>query len=417
MHCSLVRHCAPFKALSQCRRAGHQQALEMLRVGCLLLAGSNFDRHMAFSHGILHMPPWERVVATHDLWPDELVDDITGWFDDLRGRWPQVEWWVRRVHEASASSSMPLLQHVNYVLISNEDFHAFANNPHGLMELGFQEPQLCTTVLPRLINLPILRTFLSPLWAGMQTGITVRAFLNGIALAHQLVTCESGFYLRVAWEGNSYLVSQLEHMASSHTLQLHRPPTIFIGGYIHNRRTTVFIPGGNTLIMSRKVTLIGPNSDRDIEGALRRRFPDLAQDNFGIGQVHSSYYLTEPVAHPGWSVQLVIPIVEDDNTSVVLFKAVLSTYEGLGAISVPPIINKYILITDTGLDIVCGPQGELCACYRNGLPMSHAQTEVSDLDFISCWLHEEETASDVWVGTCDVGRNLQRSGSLAGARS
>ena len=46
-------------------------------------------------------------MATHDLWPDELVDDITGSFDDLRGRWPQVEWWVRRVHEASASSSMP----------------------------------------------------------------------------------------------------------------------------------------------------------------------------------------------------------------------------------------------------------------------------------------------------------------------
>ena len=41
-------------------------------------------------------------------------------------------------------------------------FHAFANNPHGLMELGFKEPQLCTTVLPRLINLPILRTFLAP---------------------------------------------------------------------------------------------------------------------------------------------------------------------------------------------------------------------------------------------------------------
>ena len=187
-------------------------------------------------------------------------------------------------------------------------FHAFANNPHGLMELGFKEPQLCTTVLPRLINLPILRTFLTPLWAGMPTGITARAFLNGVALAHQLVTCDSGFYLRVTWEGNTYLVSQLEQMASSHTLQLHRPPTIFTEAYIHNRGAAVFIPGGNTLIMSRKVTLIGPNNDRDIEGALRRRFPDLAQDNFGIGQVHSSYYLVEPVAQPGgpscWSSHL-----------------------------------------------------------------------------------------------------------------
>ena len=89
----------------------------------------------------------------------------------------------------------------------------------------------------------------------------------------------------------------------------------------------------------------------------------MAQDKFGIGQVHSSYYLVEPVAHSGWSVQ-VIPIVEDDNTRVVLFKAVLSTYEGLGAIYVPPVLNKHILITDTGLDIVCGPLGEVCLLLR-----------------------------------------------------
>ena len=95
---------------------------------------------------------------------------------------------------------MPLLQQVNYVLITSEDFHAFARNPHGLLELGFQVPQLCTAVLPCLINLSILRTFLAPLWAGMQTGITVRAFLNGIALAHHLVTCKSGFYLPVTWK-------------------------------------------------------------------------------------------------------------------------------------------------------------------------------------------------------------------------
>ena len=29
-------------------------------------------------HGILSRPPWNRVVVTHHLWPDELVDDITG---------------------------------------------------------------------------------------------------------------------------------------------------------------------------------------------------------------------------------------------------------------------------------------------------------------------------------------------------
>ena len=131
--------------------------------------------------------------------------------------------------------------------------------------------------------------------------------------------------------------------------------------------------------MSRKTIIIGPNTDRDIDLALRRRFLDLAQENFGIGPVHSSYYMMEPVIQPGWTVQLVIPILEDDDTPVVLFKAVLPPYEGLGAIYAPPVINKFILIMNTGLDIVCGPHDELCACYHNGLPLSDAQTDVSDL--------------------------------------
>ena len=108
----------------------------------------------------------------------------------------------------------------------------------------------------------------------------------------------------------------------------------------------------NRLFFSRKINLIGPNLQHDIEGALRSRFPDSAQDNFDIGLVHLSYYLTEPVADPGWEIRLVIPVVEDDTTPVILFKVVLSTYEGLGAIYVPPTLNKHILITETGLDIV-----------------------------------------------------------------
>ena len=37
------------------------------------------------------MPPWERVVITPDLWPDEVIDDITAWYEDLRGTWPDEE--------------------------------------------------------------------------------------------------------------------------------------------------------------------------------------------------------------------------------------------------------------------------------------------------------------------------------------
>ena len=213
-------------------------------------------------------------------------------------------------------------------------------------------------------------------------------------------------------------------MAISHTQQLHRHPTILTGVYLNsyvqqNRGTTVYIPGGNRLIFSRKITLIGLDSEQDIEAALRGRFPDLAQENFGIGQVHLSYYLTEPVADPGWSIQLVIRVVEDDITPVVLFKVVLSTYEGLGAIYVPPALNKNTLITETGLDIVCGPQGELCVCYHNGFQLGFVHIEVSDRDFISCWLAEEDTvpgASEVRAMACDDS-NRRLLGSRAWARS
>ena len=35
-------------------------------------------------HGLFPMTTWARHVATPDLWPEELIDDIAGWFDDLR---------------------------------------------------------------------------------------------------------------------------------------------------------------------------------------------------------------------------------------------------------------------------------------------------------------------------------------------
>ena len=81
-------------------------------------------------------------------------------------------------------------------------------------------------------------------------------------------------------------------------------------------------------------------------------------------------------------------------------------------------LNKQILITETGLDIVCGPQGELCVCYRNGFQLGFTQQEVADLDFVSCWLVEEDsvpTAPAVRNMAC-AGRDQPRLSSRAWAR-
>ena len=40
-----------------------------------------------------------------------------------------------------------------------------------------------------------------------------------------------------------------------------------------------------------------------------------------------------------------------------------------------------------GINIVCGPSGELCLCYLNGWELNDAQeVRVHDGDFIICWL-------------------------------
>ena len=70
---------------------------------------------------------------------------------------------MRRIHGFSSSSRMAILQQRNYVLITRHDFETYDRNPHELMELSFREPQLHTTVLSQMLNLPILRSFLASL--------------------------------------------------------------------------------------------------------------------------------------------------------------------------------------------------------------------------------------------------------------
>ena len=208
----------------------YQSFEEMPPRECLLLVGKSCTEPMALNvHAVSYLKssftgclgkmessicrPGTDMFFRPDLWPEELIDDITGWFDDLRGRWPEVEWWVHRIHGSSSSSRMAILQQRNYVLITRHDFETYDRNPHGLMELSFREPQLHTTVLPQMLNLPILRSFLAPLMGGIQTRLTLRASLNGITLDHRLIGVERGFYLLVNWLGNPHQVSQIEHVA------------------------------------------------------------------------------------------------------------------------------------------------------------------------------------------------------------
>ncbi len=58
----------------------------------------------------------------------------------------------------------------------------------------------------------------------------------------------------------------------------------------------------------------------------------------------------------------------------------------MGAVFVPKALNKVMLVMQTGMDLVYGPDGELCACSDNGRELvADATRTVDDADFLVCW--------------------------------
>ena len=158
-------------------------------------------------------------------------------------------------------------------------------------------------------------------------------------------------------------------------------------------RTIVYIAGGDSLILSRCFVTEAPPSRSELIQGIMRRFPDLAMENIGLAEVHPSMHTINPVAHPGTLCYVVIP-VEEDHLVYIALELHLPPYHHTGSISVPPRLSKFRLIAQTGINIVCGPTGELCMCYLNGWELSNAQdSRVYDGDFIICWLDRDSDAS------------------------
>ena len=154
--------------------------------------------------------------------PEEILNDIAHWYNDIHADWEQVTWWLCRVHDSSRSSSQPVLAVTNYVLVHEDDFLAADMRPHGLIELVFGEDLfLFPTFLPRWINLPILRSFLEPIASRPHFGITLHGSYNGDILGHRLVRCANGFFIRVHFLSTPFLLSELFHSAPMHAVTLH----------------------------------------------------------------------------------------------------------------------------------------------------------------------------------------------------
>ena len=361
-------------------------------------------------YGLVRPAPGETVIAVHrqtsqrlalapDTWdeipvhcempPEAILSDIAHWYNDIRAKWEDATWWLCRVHESSRSSSQPVLALTNYVLVQEDDFLAADMRPHGLIELVFGEDLVVfPTFVPRWINLPILQSFLAPLVSRTHFGITVYGSYNGDRIGHRLIRCECGFFIRIHFRTTLFLLGELYNSAPLQAATLHT--VSYYPSAYDVRWSTVYIAGGYTLISSRIYERMDVHCKNILKGCIYQRFPDVVDFNFDLVKVHWSISAIEPVVNHARNYYVLAVFEEELKESIVVLKLDLPPYVEIGAIFVPLTLTKRRLIAQTGIDMVCGPEGELCVCYHNGHELLNGdETSTYDGDFFVCWLDDE----------------------------
>ena len=107
-------------------------------------------------------------------------------------------------------------------------------------------------------------------------------------------------------------------------------------------------------------------------------------------KVHWSLCSLEPGVNHAKERYVLAVIEEDLVEPLVVLKVDLPPYVDIGAIRVLQTLTKRRLILQTRLDLVCGPGGEICACYHNGHELLSEETVTADDgDFFACWLDSE----------------------------
>ena len=116
----------------------------------------------------------------------------------------------------------------------------------------------------------------------------------------------------------------------------------------------MYIAGGYTLISSRVYERVDVQAKVVLTGGLRQRFPDLVDVNFDLVKVYWSISSLEPVVNHA-KVHYVLALIEEEPVeSIVVLKLDLPPYVDIGAVFVPQTLTKRRLITQTGIDMVCG---------------------------------------------------------------
>ena len=153
-------------------------------------------------------------------------------------------------------------------------------------------------------------------------------------------------------------------------------------------RVTTYIPGGDTLMSSRvlTVTCMRTVMETFALSELRRRFVDLRLVEFQVVPVHPAASWNDPILTTGKEKMV---LVYEEATlqidAVVLLRLHLPPFFGEGAIYCPRRLRKRDLVAQLGLQIPCAENGDECMCYVNSVELSNARdSEVEDGGFIWC---------------------------------
>ena len=175
-------------------------------------------------------------------------------------------------------------------------FRSFGLRPQGVIEVVLgQEEFSFPTVLPMAVNVVSLGDFLAPLLLTGLQGLQWQAWLNGDLLGLALVACHEGFSLQVqVWCGPTLMQNMLVAApliaGTLHVDMDAMPDTSLV-------RVTIYIPGGNTLISSRvlSVTCLRTMMETCALGELRSRFGDLRLVGFRVIPVHPVVTWNAPI--------------------------------------------------------------------------------------------------------------------------
>ena len=172
------------------------------------------------------------------------------------------------------------------MVVTERDYEAFGYRPHGLVELVFgSNSHVFATCLPRWLNWPLLLAFLEPITHTGHFGIQMMRLLNGERLNRRLVRCYDGFFVQVVVSASPHLWSELYQNAPLVADTLHTVEVFPVSERTH--RSIVYIAGGYSLILSRCYLTVALHSRSELIEGIRRRFPDLAMENFGLADLKS----------------------------------------------------------------------------------------------------------------------------------